>query len=124
MNSDVFKYLLANVHHADLIQNSRHCAAIVHKNEVLSIGWNKKKTHPMQKKYSSRPDRLFVHAEIDAITKIKDKSILKDCDIYVLRLSKSDLISNSKPCPGCNNAIRDYGFKNVYWTTDDNKDWL
>lgn len=121
----IFKELLKHVHGADMVGNSLHCAAIVHKGNILSIGLNKKKTHPLQKKFADRPEKDCIHAEIDALVKIKHKHILKDCDIYVLRLTKGNRIMNSKPCAGCEKAINFYGIKNIYWTTDDgNKDWM
>lgn len=121
--NDIFKELRRLVEKADLIGNSQHCAAVVHKGKILSVGFNKKKTHPFQKKYSDRPERLYLHAELDAILGIKDKTILSSCDIYVLRLSKGNQVLNSEPCEGCKKALKFYQFQNIYWTTDANKDW-
>lgn len=120
----VFKELLKHVHGADMVGNSLHCAAIVHKGSILSIGVNKKKTHPIQKLFADKPEKDCIHAEIDAIVKVKDKDILKECELYVLRLTKGNRIGNSKPCAGCMNALSYYGIKKFHWTEDGNQNWL
>ena len=68
---------------------------IVNDNKIISEGWHK----------------LYggVHAEVDAINKIEDKSVLKNCSLYV----------NLEPCnhhgktPPCTSLILKYGIKNV-----------
>ena len=68
---------------------------IVLNDKIISEGWHKS--------YGE------VHAEVDAINKIKDKSILKECSLYV----------NLEPCnhhgrtPPCTDLILKYGIKNV-----------
>jgi len=68
---------------------------IVLDNKIISEGWHKS--------YGS------VHAEVDAINKIKDKSILKNCSLYV----------NLEPCnhhgqtPPCTDLILKYGIRNI-----------
>lgn len=120
----VFQELLKHIHGADTVGNSRHCAAIVHNGSILSIGVNKKKTHPIQKLFADKPEKDFIHAEIDAIVKVKNKDILKECSIHVLRLTKGNRIGNSKPCLGCMNALNHYGIKKIYWTDNGNQNWL
>lgn len=113
---DIFEVLRQNVTKADMVQNSQHCAAVVQNGKILTIGYNRKKTHPLQKKFQNRPERLCLHAEIDAISKIKRKHILNTCDLYILRLSKGGTVSNSEPCDGCKKAIKFFNIKRVYWT--------
>jgi len=68
---------------------------IVNDDKIISEGWHK----------------LYggVHAEVDAINKIEDKSILKNCSLYV----------NLEPCnhhgktPPCTNLILKHGIKNI-----------
>lgn len=113
-----FDTLKREVLNAELIGASRHAAAIVHKGDIISIGHNKRKTHPLMLKFQHKEHNLFLHAEIDAISKIRDKKLLTDCSLYVMRLSKGNNISNSEPCQTCWNAIRFFGIKpkNVYWS--------
>lgn len=117
--NEIFKELAKHALKADSVGNSRHSTAIVHKGKILSIGLNRRKTHPLQKLFSDRPERLYIHSEIDAITKIKNKTILKECDVYVLRLTKGGHIGNSKPCEGCKKALTYYGIQGIYWTEDE-----
>ena len=49
------------------IQSARIAAAIVQKNNIVSIGVNSRKSHPFQKKYGKNDDSIFLHAETDAI---------------------------------------------------------
>jgi len=68
---------------------------IVLDNKIISEGWHKS--------YGG------IHAEVDAINKIKDKSILKKCSLYV----------NLEPCnhhgktPPCTDLILKYGIQNI-----------
>lgn len=98
---------------------SRHAAAIIYKKKVLAYGWNKKKTHPLCVEYQPNPERFYLHAEMDAIIKTMNKhgeEILKDCDLYVLRIGNGGNVRFSKPCEGCMNMINAVGIKGVYWT--------
>lgn len=122
MDEEVFTLLEREVHKATMVQNSKHSAALVYRGKVISVGVNKRKTHPLQKKYSSHCEKLFLHAEVDSIVKCINKhgtEVLKKSDIYVLRLSKGGSITNSKPCSGCMKAIKAFGIRNVYWTKGD-----
>jgi len=116
MKNEIFKVLEEENLKADMIGCSRHSAAIVHKNKIISIGHNKRKTHPLMLKFQHKPFKVLLHAEIDAIVKVRDKTLLKDSEIYVSRLSKGDNILNSEPCETCKKAIRFYGINKVYWT--------
>lgn len=58
--------------------------------------------------------KYSVHAEKDAIMKIKDKNILKKCKIYIIKI-KNNEIENAIPCPMCCNLLKKYGIKKI-WT--------
>lgn len=117
---------------------------IVYKKNIISRGWNKAKTHPMQRLYNKY--RKFnnddgthyiidsVHAEIDAISKIP-YTVKKEIDdngdwhnvkIYVYRKSntKRSKYSCAKPCKACMNAIKDLGITDVYYTDWDGLGYL
>ena len=102
-----------------LIRHSRHACAITLKNNILGVGMARYKTHPLMAKYQDKSERVFLHAEIDAIVKVINKhgsEILKDSDMYILRLTKGGSLGMSKPCYGCQKAIDAFGIKNVYWS--------
>lgn len=106
---------------------------IVHKNKIISIGHNSKKTSPVQKKYnhyrhfntSNKPVKHSLHAEISALTSIPkcvdvnlDYSQVK---VYIYRISPGKRLSQglSRPCAGCLQALRDKGVRHIFYTTDD-----
>lgn len=121
--SRIFKKLETTAEEAEIIQSSRHAAAVVHKGKIISIGVSKLKTHPLMCKFQNNEKRIYLHAEIDAIVKAINKfgnDFLSSCDLYVLRLTRGNHIGISRPCPGCERAIKAFKFKNVYWTDSQN----
>ena len=91
--------------------------AIVYKNRIISIGYNKNKTHP-----KSNTDHNTIHAELDAIIKVWDED-LSDCFLYVCRIKKDNSFGLAKPCYWCMNLIREKNIRNVYHT-DNNNRWI
>lgn len=86
-------------------------AVIVKKNKIISIGFNKKKTHTK----SNHPWK-GLHAEVCAI--IKTKKDLIGCTIYVYRETKLGRLATAKPCPSCFLAIKKTGIKEICYTTE------
>lgn len=88
------------------------------KGNVLSIGQNSYvKTHPLQAKHAEivgEPYKMFLHAEIHAITKCKQLN--KAHRIYISRYSKDGVPVNAKPCPVCMSAIRATNIKIIEHT--------
>ena len=110
-------YYLAD--EASLIGPSRHAAALVIKNKIICTGVAQMKTHPIMKRFSKSEKKITIHAEIDAI--LKGIKILGEdlsaCSLYVLRLSRGNNVSMSKPCPICQKAIEAFGITQVYWSS-------
>jgi deoxycytidylate deaminase len=108
---------------------ARVAAALVYKNDILSIGMNKNKSHPFQKKYSSHPDAIYLHAETDAIyNAIKDGYSLKtisDSELVICRMKWEDGSKQvftqglAKPCLGCQRAIVTFDIKAVHYTLEE-----
>lgn len=103
-------------------------ACLVYKNELISIGTNKYKTHPLAKKFQKNKNTDCLHAEIDAIKnalRVVDVDFLAKCTMYILRVKRPDhdhkqyVHGLSKPCCGCQHAIESFNIKNVYFTTDE-----
>lgn len=89
---------------------------------VLARGWNSHKTHPLQNKYNklrfSDTDkfRCCLHAEMMVVAKIRHLDIdFAKVQIYVWRGEK-DRPRLSKPCAACEQALKDLGIKDVYYT--------
>lgn len=100
-------------------------AAVVIRNEIVSVGFNRKKTHPFQVQFQTNDQQIYLHAETDAINralKYVSKEELKKARLYVARVkfesnkSKRAIWAESKPCVGCQKAIKSYGFMNVIHT--------
>jgi cytidine deaminase len=60
------------------------------------------------------------HAEVDAVTKIIDhKNLPRKMDLFVIRLSKTGELGESRPCLHCLKILRRSGmcFKWIYYST-------
>lgn len=102
-------------------------ACLVIRNEIISVGFNSDKSHPLQKRFSKNSDAIFKHAEVDCIIKalkIVEEDDLKDANLYVYRvkkLSKGDahwVSGMAEPCPGCQKAIEHFGIKRTVYSTE------
>lgn len=86
--------------------------------KVLSVGQNSYiKTHPLQAKHAKKtgnPEKMFLHAEIHAITKCRDLG--RAHKIFVSRYNKMGEPVLAKPCPVCISAIKASGIKHVVHT--------
>jgi deoxycytidylate deaminase len=107
------------------VARQRMAAAVVLKNHVISVGINKRKTHPVQQKYSKHKEAIWLHAEIDAIIgalRHISPEELSQCTMYVARVKRPDDNPNvfveglAKPCEGCQHALEQFGIKKVYYT--------
>lgn len=88
-------------------------AAIFNK-RPCSRGHNSKKTHPIVAKYSDKPSKQILRAEIDAILKCNSKK-LKGSTLYVYRESHGKP-ALAKPCSVCMKLIKMVGIKKIYYT--------
>jgi len=85
---------------------------------VLSVGQNDYlRSHPLQAKCAKavgEPERIFIHAEIAALVKLRDWS--KAHKIVVTRYTKDGQPANAKPCRACLHALNLANIKNVVHT--------
>lgn len=92
----------------------RHGCVIVHKGEVVAMGWNHMEEH--------LKDSWSFHAEMDALFKVnKHKVRLSECELYVVRLGKESMgnqFKNSCPCSRCAEAIISAGIKRAYFSCE------
>lgn len=108
-------------------ERTRVGCVVVYKGKVLSVGWNNEKTSPTQKKYNRYrgfdPDISgtvnSIHAELHAMSKIKDMDInWSKVYVFVYRIKKDDTKGMARPCPGCEKMLRDMGIRRVYYSTN------
>lgn len=97
----------------------RVCAIIVdRKGSILSEGFNSyHKSHPIQYYYAKKaglPLKIFLHAEIDALNRIKQGTPYK---IYIARVDYNGNPMYAKPCPICSEAIKNSSIETVEYTT-------
>lgn len=83
------------------------CAIITdRRNNILSIGLNSyNKTHPKQAFFAKRvgeEERIFLHAEIDALIKADMEKARK---IWIARVGRDGIVRASSPCPICSAAL-------------------
>lgn len=78
------------------------------KGRVLSIGQNNYlKTHPLQAEHAAKvgePYKIFIHAEVSAITRCSDLS--KAYRILITRYDRSGRPALAQPCAICVSAIK------------------
>jgi tRNA(Arg) A34 adenosine deaminase TadA len=95
-------------------QRVTHVAVIVKNGRPLSIGINDmRKTHNT---YSQFHPYSHVHAEFAACNK-KKFCDLSGCDIFVYREERNGKRANSKPCPSCQDYLREVGIRRAYFST-------
>ena len=91
------------------------------------VGFNRYKTHPLQKKFGCNSQSIYVHSEIDAIInairelkihryKAQNENLFDDYSMYVARVLGNGTPASAKPCIGCQRALIHFGIKNIEWT--------
>lgn len=83
---------------------------IAHKNKIMSIGFNKYKTHP-----KSKHPWGYIHAELDAILDNKFAD-LKGCTAYIYRETNNGEPALAKPCPSCLETLKIAGIKKICYS--------
>ena len=86
--------------------------------KVLSVGENNyNKSHPLQAYFARKvghQHKIYLHAEIAAILKARDKQIYR---IHVERYDSQGKPMLAMPCPICQEAIKAHGISIVSYTT-------
>lgn len=99
-------------------------AIAVYKGKVISVGWNQRKTSPIQEKYNryrNFDNQVYVspalHAEIACLSPIRDLDIdWGKVELYVYRKCRSTEFGLAKPCPACEAMIRSLNIRKIYYT--------
>lgn len=112
-----FLIALEHPHRDEVI--SLHCAIIVKGGKILSIGINKPKRNMFVDLNAHHPG-CTIHAEVDAVNKIRRKIDLTGTKIFVAKAKKSNGKPGiSKPCPMCQLILDKYGIKKIQYTIEE-----
>ena len=88
------------------------------KGRIISMGKNSYvKTHPLQAKYANEvglEHKIFLHAEIDALVRLKDWT--RAHRMVITRIGKRGDELLAKPCPVCERAIKSAGITEIEHT--------
>ena len=105
----------------------------VYKKDIIGIGYNSRKTSPIQSKYNTlgkrillsnngKPVNEFLHAEIACLNMIRNMDIdFSKVRLYISRKNCWNELACCRPCSACEYAIKELGIKSVYYTDDINK---
>lgn len=112
---------------------ARMVAALYVKNELVSIGWNQRKTSPFQAQFGKNQEAIYLHAELHAIKSalrtwseadlIRAKTTLFICRAKRTHRAGPFIRGLAKPCSGCMGALgKDwYKIKTVVYSLDQDK---
>ncbi len=97
--------------------------ALDSKGTPICVGFNSfTKSHPYQKKLSERipiinkREQIYLHAEISTLIKCKGEADT----LIVARIGMNENIFRlARPCPICQEAIKQAGVKKVYFTNNE-----
>lgn len=108
---------------------ARLSACIVHRNRIISVGYNHKKSSPFQAEYAKNEEAIYFHAETHAIKNFlrqADAELLEKSTLYIARavtgpFKKKWNTANALPCAGCMRAIHDFQIGRVVYTSGRNE---
>lgn len=58
-------------------------------------------------------NKYSTHAEKDAIRKIKNKHILRECKVYIIKIKNNEL-EHATPCQMCCNLLKKYKVTKIF----------
>lgn len=94
----------------------RHGAIIVKGTNILSKGYNQKKTHPALMRYCDE-QLASLHAETHALFRTSCNVI--GADLYVVRRKRGDKFGLSKPCEICMKILKNMGIRKAIYSNSD-----
>ena len=100
----------------DIPRQKKHVSLILHKNQIVSVGMNKFKTHPKAHKIGYRFGEM--HSELDAFQKIQKKYRGKKLQLINVRFNRFGQMRMARPCVLCMPWCLEV-FDEIYYTTDD-----
>ncbi len=116
------------------VANAKVLAAVVYKNQLISLAANSMKTDPFQLRFATDKNfNISLHAENNtlkkAIKELTEKELSKST-MYIARVKRKHWNHDgytwglAKPCMGCRRAISTFDLKNYVYSTDTMGDFL
>lgn len=90
----------------------KHAACLLQGGKLIAVGLNKY----FQIKLNQELINLGVHAEMDACASTKSA---KGMDILIIRVSKSLMLRNSRPCNACIDKLKQRGIRKAYYSNEE-----
>ena len=99
------------------IGKQKHFSFILKRNKLICVGWNDTwKTTPLAKRYGYRFN--CTHSELAAIRNFpKPNRFLTECRMVNIRIRKDGSLGMAKPCPICQSLLKDFGIKEVWYSS-------
>ena len=98
--------------------SNKHISLILHRDLVVSIGYNQRKTHPLAKKYKYRfadqHSELSAYVNLPKPLRYNDKS--PKLVLFNIRFNRFNQMRISQPCAICTGWCTGI-FKKIYYTT-------
>ena len=61
-----------------------------------------------------------LHAEINCLNQLKHMNVnFSKVKLYIYRMRNDRPYGMARPCPSCMAAIKDFGIRDIYYTTND-----
>jgi tRNA(Arg) A34 adenosine deaminase TadA len=140
-DNKIIRMLTSEAEEADYrAGGARIAAAVVIRNDVISLGRNMRKTSPFQKMFGRNEEAIFYHAETMAIRKaIKNLGLeqatldeihraFRRATLYVVRIKAIDadhprrmIYGLARPCCGCMEAMKKFGIGRVIYSKNENE---
>ena len=132
-NLQFLKQLFELSQNVDPIDGARITAAVVYKNNFVSIGFCQRKTDPMQKQFAINEHCIYMHAEVHAIKQAKKILTPEQFKKSTIFIARSKIITNqisnkrikktwehglAKPCEGCQGCISTHGIPKAVYTSE------
>lgn len=108
-------------------QRCRHFSFIFDRTRLVSFGRNSRKTHPRNLRFSyvnflmeDISHMVGTHSELNAVLKA-DLHNFRNMTLVNIRINRNDRMDYSFPCSGCFEMISGLGFKDVFFSTKNEK---
>jgi deoxycytidylate deaminase len=99
-------------------------ACVILKKQIIAKGFNKAKTHPVQKHYNamrfdvSDKSRHYIHAETAALNQVKHLD-LTGAELFVYHTGVNGEQKMARPCAACMKYAKQLGIKKIHYSTPD-----